>query len=275
MISCQRRSLLAALAVALLATVALMAPVALVASPAFAVEPLNVGAYPANPPWEYKAADGHFEGFEVDVVNDVAKRLSTTATIQDYGFQALFAGVSSGRIAMAISSITITPERLKNQAFTQPYYDSDGAILTKADSAVASMEALKGKTLGVIASSSGEAFLKKNGEAMGVTDVKSYNSQDNLMLDVKTGRIDGGVGEVAGFEYAMSKSPGYKIAVRIPTGEHFAIMMKKGSPLLQPVNDAISAMKQDGTLASIHKKWFGTDAVAGSSTVTVMPLPQE
>ena len=90
------------------------------ASPARAVEPLKVGAYPANPPWEYKAADGHFDGFEIDVVNDIAKRLSTTAVFQDFGFQALFAGVSSGRIDMAISSITITPERLKNQAFTQP-----------------------------------------------------------------------------------------------------------------------------------------------------------
>ena len=269
MTSWQRRSFLAAFTVAGLAASTLLAP------PAFAVGPLNVGAYPANPPWEYKAADGHFEGFEVDVVNDVAKRLSTTASFQDYGVQALFAGVSSGRIDMAISSITITPERLKNQAFTQPYYDSDGAILTKADSSVSSLEALKGKTLGVIAASSGEAFLKKNGEAMGVADVKSYTSQDNLMLDVKTGRIDGGVGEVAGFEYAMSKSPGYRIAVRIPTGEHFAIMMKKGSPLLQPVDDAISAMKQDGTLGAIHKKWFGTDAVGGSSTVTVMPLPKE
>ena len=263
MISWHRRSLLAAFAIAC------------AASPARAVEPLKVGAYPANPPWEYKAADGHFDGFEIDVVNDIAKRLSTTAAFQDFGFQALFAGVSSGRIDMAISSITITPERLKNQAFTQPYYDSDGAILTKADSAMASMEGLKGKTLGVIASSSGEAWLKKNGEAMGVADVKSYNSQDNLMLDVKTGRIDGGVGEVAGFQYAMSKTPGYKIAVRIPTGEHFAIMMKKDSALLQPVNDAISAMKTDGTLASIHKTWFGTDADRGSSTVTVMPLPKE
>jgi polar amino acid transport system substrate-binding protein len=110
---------------------------------------------------------------------------------------------------------------------------------------------------------------------MGVTDVKSYNSQDNLMLDVKNGRVEGGVGEVAGFQYAMSKTPGYKIAVRIPTGEHFAIMLKKGSPLLQPVNDAITAMKKDGALAAIHKKWFGTEADAGSSTLTAMPIPAE
>lgn len=263
MMMVSRRSLVAVLGVLLAAT------------PALAADPLKVGAYPANPPWEFKAADGHFEGFEVDVVNDVAKRLSTTAAFQDYGFQALFAGISSGRIDMAISSITITPERLKNQAFTQPYYDSDGAVLTKADSLLATLEAMKGKTLGVIAASSGEAYLKKEGEKLGVAEIKSYTSQDNLMLDVRNGRIDGGVGEVAGFQYAMSKTPGYKIAVRIPTGEHFAIMLKKGSSLLKPVSDAISAMKQDGTLGAIHKKWFGTDAEAGSSTLTVAPLPTE
>ena len=63
--------------------------------------------------------------------------------------------------------------------------------------------------------------------------------------------------------------------IRIPTGEHFAVMMKKGSPLLQPVTDAISAMKTDGTLAAIHKKWFGAEAEPNSSTLTVMPAPTE
>ena len=258
----QRRSLLSAV-------------LALLALPAFAAEPLKVGAYPANPPWEFKQPDGHFEGFEIDVANDVAKRLNTTADIQDLGFQALFAAVSAGRIDMAVSSITITPERLKNQAFSQPYYDSDGGLFTKQDSTVTSMDGLKGKTLGAIAASSGEAWLKKNQAAMGIGDLKSYNTQDNLILDVKNGRIDGAVGEIAGFQYAMTKQPGFKLAIRIPTGEHFAVMMKKGSPLLKPVNDAISAMKTDGTMAAIHKKWFGTDAEPNSSTLTVMPLPTE
>jgi polar amino acid transport system substrate-binding protein len=242
-------------------------------SPAWAVDHLMVGAYPANPPWEFKNADGHFEGFEVDLANEIGKRLEATVDFQDYGFQALFAGTSSGRIDMAISSITITPERLKNQAFTQPYYDSDGAILTKTDSKIADLAALKDTTLGVIAASSGEAWVKANNAKLGLADVKSYSTQDNIFMDVRAGRIAGGVGEVAGFQYAMSKTPGYKIALRITTGERFAIMMKKGSPLLQPVNDALSAIKQDGTLAAIHKKWFGTDAVAGSSTLTPLPLP--
>src|SRR3954453_19509551 len=97
------------------------------ASQAFA-DTLTVGAYPANPPWENKKEDGSFEGFEVDLVNEAAKRIGAAVNIQDLGFQALFAATSSGRIDMAISSITITDERLKNQAFTQGYYDSDMAL---------------------------------------------------------------------------------------------------------------------------------------------------
>src|SRR3954452_1450061 len=96
------------------------------AAPAFA-ETLTVGAYPANPPWENKKEDGSFEGFEVDLVNEIGKRLGDEMKIQDLGFQALFAATSSGRIDMAISSITINKDRLQNQSFTQPYYNSDVA----------------------------------------------------------------------------------------------------------------------------------------------------
>ena len=51
-------------------------------------------------------------------------------------------------------------------------------------------------------------------------------------------------------------------------------MMTKDHPLLGKLNDALTAMKKDGTLAAIHKKWFGTDAPAGSSTVTEAPMPK-
>jgi len=51
-------------------------------------------------------------------------------------------------------------------------------------------------------------------------------------------------------------------------------MLAKDSPLLGKLNDALTSMKKDGTLASIHKKWFGTDAPADSSTVMEAPLPK-
>ena len=60
---------------------------------------------------------------------------------------------------------------------------------------------------------------------------------------------------------------------RIPTGEHFAMMMRKDHPLLEEVNQAISDMKSDGTMATIHEKRFGVPPEPGSSTVTPGPVP--
>jgi len=243
------------------------------AAPAFA-DKIMVGAYPANPPWEYKTDSGSFEGFEIDVANDVAKRLGDEVEFQDLGFQALFAATASGRIDFAVSSISITNERLQNQAFTQAYYDSDGTIVGKTDSPIKSLDDLKGKTIGVIAGSTGDAYMKANAEKLGVADVKSYNAQQDLLLDVQNGRVDGGAGELAGFQFAIKQMPALKILVRIPTGERFAMMTRKNHPLLAKANDAISAMKTDGTLAAIHKTWFGVDPEPGSSTVTPGPIPQ-
>jgi polar amino acid transport system substrate-binding protein len=242
--------------------------------PASAQEKIVVGAYPANPPWEYKTESGSFEGFEVEVAQEVAKRLGKEVEFQDMGFQALFAATSSGRIDFAISSISITKDRLQNQSFTQPYYDSDGTVVGREDSSVASLDDLKGKVIGVVAGTTGEKWAHENKDQLGIAEVRSYNAQQDLLLEVQNGRIEGGAGEIAGFQYAMTQMPGLKILVRIPTGERFAMMARKEHPLIGEANDAVSAMKEDGTLAAIHKKWFGVDPDPGTSTVTVMPLPK-
>ena len=134
-------------------------------------ETLEVGAYPANPPWENKKEDGTFEGFEVDLVNEIGKRIGAEMHIQDLGFQALFAATSSGRIDMAISSITITNERLESQSFTQGYYDSDMALATaKVDSGVTSLADMKGKPVGALSTSTGETWIKENTAKYGFGD---------------------------------------------------------------------------------------------------------
>lgn len=166
-----------------------------------------VGSYPANPPWEYKTEADEFEGFEVEVAQGVADRLGMEVEFQDMGFQALFAATSSGRIDFAISSISITNERLENQSFTQPYYDSDGTIVGREESEVRSLEDLDGHVIGVVAGTTGEVWANANAEELGIAEVRSYNAQQDLLLDVQNGRIEGGAGEIAGFQYAMTQIP--------------------------------------------------------------------
>ncbi|SPJ26017.1 ABC transporter substrate-binding protein [Palleronia abyssalis] len=237
-----------------------------------AAQTLEVGAYPSNPPWEFKNEQSEFEGFEVDLVREIGERMGREVNIQDLGFQALFAATSSGRIDMAISTITITPERLENQAFTQPYYDSDLGLVTSQED-VETVEDLEGRPVGALASSTGETWINANSEEYGFGDYRSYTTQQNLLLDVANGRVAAGIGDILGFEFAAEQMPQIRVADRIQTGEQFAIMMPQGSDLLEEVNAAITEIKEDGTLAEIYTRWLESEPAEGTSSVTVMPIP--
>lgn len=241
---------------------------------AFAEGTLNVGSYPNNPPFEFKAESGNFEGFEVDIVTEAAKRIGMTVDIQGLDFQPLFAATSSKRIDVAISSITITRERLGSQSFTQPYYDSDMGVAAKEGGDVKSLADLKGKVVGVLSGSTGEKWAKENQAAQGFSEVKGYNTQQEVLLDLSAGRVEGVVSDIPGMQYAFTKMKGLAVVDSIKTGEQYGLMMTKDHPLLGKINDALTEMKKDGTLNAIHKKWFGVDAPAGSSTVTEAPLPK-
>ena len=249
-----------------------LALASLATSNAFAEE-INVGANIGNVPWEFQDASGKTVGFEIDLMTEVGKRLGMDVKFTNIPFAGLFAAVQSGQIDAAVSSITITKKRLESVSFAQPYYDSDQSLTVMAKSGLSKVEDLKGKVIGVVAATTGEAWANENAAALGIAEVRSYAAQQDLLLDVQNGRIEGGAGELAGFQYAITKIPTLAILVRIPTGERFAMMAKKDLPILQEINDAISAMKEDGTKAAIHEKWFGVAPDAGTSTVTSMPVP--
>jgi polar amino acid transport system substrate-binding protein len=236
-------------------------------------ETLRVGAYAANPPWEVKQTDGSFEGFEVDLITEIANRIGADLTFEDLGFQALFAATSSGRIDVAISTITITDERLQNQSFTQGYYDADLALATATDSPVTGLADLEGKVVGVLSTSTGETWANEKMAEYGFSEVKGYNAQQDLLLDTQLGRADGAISDITGMQYAFQNMPKMHIVERIPSGDQYGLMMSKDHPMLGAVNDAISAMKQDGTMLEIYHKWFGADAEPGPSTIDVLEIP--
>lgn len=243
------------------------------ATTAFAQDALKVGSYPANPPWENKTESGAFEGFEVDIVNEIAKRMGTTAEINGMDFKALFVASASSRVDMVISSLTITNERLESQSFTQPYVEGALGIGVKEGSDITSAEGLKGKIVGSIATSFPESWLKEREAELGYAEYKSYDTTANMLTDLANGRIDAAVNDVVGLRYAFAQMQGLAVATEIKTGEKFAIMMPKGSDKLEAVNQIISDMKTDGTMAAIYEKWLGVAPAADSFTVTPMPVP--
>jgi len=236
-------------------------------------ETLVVGAYPANPPWEVKQEDGTFVGFEVDLVNAIADKLGVDVEFQDLGFQALFAATSSGRIDMAISSITITDERLENQDFTQGYYDADLALGVRREAGVETLADLEGEPVGVLSASTGEKWAQANQEEYGFGPIRGYTAYQQLLLDVQAGRVAAAISDITGLQYAFEQMPALTVAERIETGDRYAIMLGKDSEWTARVNEAISELKEDGTLAEIYERHLGVAPDEGTSTVSVLPLP--
>lgn len=240
---------------------------------AMAADPLRVGSYPANPPWEFKNEAGGFEGFEVDIVNEIAKRMGATTEIQGLDFRALFVATASRRVDMVISSLTITNERLDSQSFTQPYIEGALGIGVKEGAGIHGLADLKGKRVGSIATSFPEKWLQERADELQLGSYSSYDTTANMLTDLRSGRIDAAVNDVVGLRYAFTQMGGLTVAHEIITGEKFAIMMPKESDKLEQVNAILSEMKADGTMAAFYQKWFGVAPAADSLTLTPLPVP--
>ncbi|EWY42090.1 ABC transporter substrate-binding protein [Skermanella stibiiresistens SB22] len=235
---------------------------------------LTVGANIGNVPWEFQDATGKNVGFEIDVVDEIAKRMGKTVEIVNIPFNGLFSAVQSARIDMAVSSITITEKRLDSVSFAQPYYDSDQSLTVLAKSGLAKVEDLKGKAIGVDTGSTGDMWATQNQAKYGFGDIRRFEGLQPAMLDLASGRLDGYVSDIPALLYYTKDKPQFKVAQRIPTGERYSIMFAKNSPLAPQVNDQITAMKKDGTIAALHEKWFGGKPEAGTSTADVMDMPK-
>jgi polar amino acid transport system substrate-binding protein len=232
----------------------------------------TVGANVGNVPWEFQDAKGDIVGFEVDVVKEVAKRAGKTVEFVNIPFNGLFSAVQSKRADIAISSITITPKRLESVGFAQPYYDSDQSLSVLTKSKVEGLKDLSGKVVGVDTGSTGDMWVGAHKAEYGIADVSRYEGLSPAMLDLASGRIDGYISDIPAVLYYIKDKPQYRVVATIPTGEKYSLMHAKGWSEAAQVNDIISAMKTDGYIAGLHKKWFGAEADANSSTVKVVAV---
>jgi polar amino acid transport system substrate-binding protein len=234
---------------------------------------INIATNIANPPFEFQDGSGTLMGFEVDLVKLIAEKLGKTTEFQEMPFQSLFAAVQSSRSDMAIGSITITAKRLEAVAFTQPFYDADQCLTVATSSGIKGIEGLEGKAVAVITGTTGEIWANANETKLKFGSVNRYDGNQDPMLDIATGRVDGFLHDCPIDAYYIKDKPQYSIVATVPTQEQFGIMLPKNSPLLEQIDGVITELKKDGKVAELHKKWFGIDAQAESSTVKVLPMP--
>lgn len=237
-------------------------------------ESLVIGINENNLPWAFTDESGQIVGFEVDLAEAIAESLEVDIELVELPFTELFPAAASGRIDLAMASITVTEERMKTVAFSQPYYDSDQSLIVKVGGDINGLENLTGKVIAVESGTTGELWVNDHQERYQIADiVRDEENLEAIMGDVASGRVDGFIADIPFALYYTKTHPELEVIERIPTGEQYAFMFSQTNPLRDEVNAVITQLKEDGSMAEIHKKWFGKEPDPQSSTVVVLPIP--
>jgi polar amino acid transport system substrate-binding protein len=234
----------------------------------------RVGANIGNVPWEFQDARGDNVGFEIDLVNEIGKRLGMTVSIVNIPFSGLFAAVESGQIDAAVSSITITRQRLDSVGFAQPYYDSDQSLAVTADSGLKGLHDLAGKIVGVDTGSTGDIWATRHQADFKIAAIQRYEGLSPAMLDLAAGRIDGYISDIPAVQYYIKDKPAYRVVERIPTGEQYSIMFARNAALADKVDAVITQLKKEAYIAGLYEKWFGVKPEATTTSVKAVDRPR-
>ncbi|PSM42303.1 ABC transporter substrate-binding protein [Streptomyces dioscori] len=209
------------------------------------------------PPFQSEI-DGKVQGFDVALVDLVAKNLGVKQQILDQPFENFKTGgsLNSGQCDLAAAGMTITDERKKNVDFSDPYFEATQGILAGKKSGISSLADLKGKKVGAQAQTTGEEFAKSKG-----LNPVSFESSDALLNGLRTGQVKAVVIDypvVQGWLKDKANAAAFEVADNINTGEEYGFTMKKGNTkLLEAVNKALADAKSDGTYKKLYEKWIG------------------
>ena len=222
---------------------------------------LKIGSETVYPPFEYlDPTTGRYAGFDIDLIDAIAKKAKLEPKIYSMGLDALIPALMSDTIDVAISALTITPERAQKVDFTKPYYESGLTIMTHRDHVdkIKGTKDLQGKTLCVEIGSSGGLFSAK---IPGVK-LRTFNSATEAFMEIDQRGCYAMINDkpVNEFFLASKQAKSMKLAeVNIILSEdNYGFAVKKGNAQLKArLEKALDEVMADGTYEKIYNKWFG------------------
>jgi octopine/nopaline transport system substrate-binding protein len=248
---------------------------------------IKIGTEGAYPPWNGTNAAGELEGAEIDLVFDLCKRMKAECELVAQDWDGIIPALQNGKYDAIMAGMSITAERMEVINFSQGYANEPASFSVLKSSPLASLKfsgkvnmdaldgkskkllkslkkTLKGATVGVQGSTTHENFVK---QVLGDTvTMKSYDTQENLELDLSVGRIDAALSDQGSMEKFMESDNGKNIAFigpglgGGPFGGGVGVGLRKAdTDLLEMFNKAIDGARADGTLAKHFTKWFGKD----------------
>jgi polar amino acid transport system substrate-binding protein len=250
---------------------------------------LTVSTDPAYPPQSVLNEDtNEYEGFDIDVATEIAERLGVEVAWEAPAWETIISGSWNGRWDISVGSMTITPERAEVLHFTPPYYYTPASFAVHEDNTtITDASGLNGKTIGVCGGCTYDLFLQnkleisqdEEGEATKiespVTDpsIKTYDTDSTAIQDLALGdgrRLDAVISALPTLDAATEAGSKIKVVGEPLYFEPLAVAVDRSSQLdptslVERISEIIDEMHEDGTLAELSQKWYGSDLTVGPS----------
>lgn len=227
------------------------------AQPTVVGEKVTAASNIAYPPFEFSPR-GEPKGFDIALMNEVADRVGFEVEYENAQFDEIVRGVHFGLYDMAISAMTITPGRDQQVDFSNPYFNADQALLVTRGSDVETVDDFSEGIVGVQLGTAGQIATQELIDAGRVGEGRTYRTIGEAFAALRAGRIDGVVYDLSAAQKRVEASEGaLRMVETIPTGEQYGIAFPEDSELVEPVNEALAQIKEDGTYAKIYEKWIG------------------
>lgn len=222
---------------------------------------LIVGFDQEFPPMGFIGDDGEYTGFDLELAQEVAKRLGLSYKAQPIAWDSKDMELESGNIDCIWNGFTMTG-REDAYTWSDPYMENAQVFVVKADSGIESPADLAGKIVEVQMDSSGQKALEADPELSGsfaqLITTPDYNT---AFMDLEQGAVDAVCMDIIVASYQIREREADMVILdEALASEDYGIGFKKGNTELRDqVNDTLLEMAEDGTLAQISEKWFGED----------------
>ncbi len=237
----------------------------LTAANAFGAEAeLRLGTDATFPPFESKDAAGHLQGFDIDLGKAICHQLQTRCVWVENSFDGLIPALQARKFDAIISSLSITREREKSINFSNKLFNTPAwLVAAKGGTITADPATLKGKRVGVQQGSVFETYANTYWRPAGV-DVIAYPDANSVYADLVAGRLDATLDDSSVISQTLLNQPQGKGFTEISHikddaifGPGTGIGIRKSDTALQTqLNNAIRAIRADGTYDRIAKKYF-------------------
>lgn len=208
-------------------------------------------------PFNGTTADGKIIGFDVDVINAVCEEMKTKCQVVAQDWDGLLPGLLTKKYDAVIAGMSITPERLEQVDFSDPYFANTIVWLAKNDGSFDPKD-IKNMVLGGQRGTTGALYIGKTYDGKDGNRVQLYDTYENAYLDMKAGRNQAVMAEKASAAYWLKQNPqGFGlIGDEIDNGDNLGIAVRKGDALKDKINKALSTLKANGKLDQIKQQHF-------------------